>query len=151
MPSDTTAGPTPIDATLATEPLDPAAAIEAVRARTAGAVVTFLGTVREITGDERTLELTYEAYAPMAAAEMRRLGEEAAGRWPLAAVVLSHRTGTLGPGEAAVVVAVSAGHRDEAFAAARWLIDSLKERVPIWKKESFADGRREWVRPEATA
>ncbi|MEM7811612.1 MAG: molybdenum cofactor biosynthesis protein MoaE [Planctomycetota bacterium] len=142
-----------LQVTLVEDEIDVAASLDAVRDVTAGAVVLFLGTVREVTGEDRTVRLEYEAYRPMAVAEMERLAAEASARWGLVGVCLSHRVGTLGPGEVAVAVAASAGHRDEAFAGGRWLIDTLKERVPIWKKEHFADGWLEWIHagPDAGA
>ena len=128
-------------------PIDHAALTERVRSNLAGAVCTFLGTVREMTGDRRTASLDYEAYPEMALRQMAELEEKARLRWPIQDVALVHRVGHLDLGEVSVVVAVSCPHRDQAFEACRWLIDTLKEVVPIWKKEVWADGTEEWVHP----
>ncbi|WP_337175486.1 molybdenum cofactor biosynthesis protein MoaE [Paludisphaera sp.] len=128
-------------------PLDHAALTERVRHDNAGAVCTFLGTVREMTGDRRTVHLEYEAYPEMAAKKLAELEAEARRRWPIIELALAHRVGTLGLGDVSVVVAVSCPHRADAFEACRWLIDTLKEVVPIWKRERWADGREEWIHP----
>jgi molybdopterin synthase catalytic subunit len=127
--------------------LDHAAITESVRSTAAGAVCSFLGTVREMTGDRRTASLDYEAYPDMALKKMGELEAEARRRWPIIEAALVHRVGHLDLGEISVVVAVSCPHRHQAFEACRWLIDSLKEVVPIWKKEVWADGTEEWVHP----
>src|SRR3954452_7057331 len=128
-------------------PIDYEAVTERVRSNQAGAVCLFLGTVREMTGDRRTTSLDYEAYPEMARAKMVELEAEARRRWPVIEAALVHRVGHLGLGEVSVVVAVSCPHRDQAFEACRWLIDALKEIVPIWKRETWADGTEEWVHP----
>jgi molybdopterin synthase catalytic subunit len=128
-------------------PIDYAALTERVRSDRAGAVCLFLGTVREITGDRRTAALDYEAYPEMARRKMEELEAEARGRWPIVEAVLVHRVGHLDIGEVSVAVAVSCPHRDQAFESCRWLIDTLKAIVPIWKKELWADGTEEWVHP----
>ena len=106
----------------------------------AGAVCSFLGTVREMTGDRQTVTLDYEAYPEMALKGLAALEAEARRRWPIIGLALVHRVGRLDLGEVAVVVAVSCPHRDQSFEACRWLIDALKESVPIWKRETWADG-----------
>jgi molybdopterin synthase catalytic subunit len=128
-------------------PIDYAALTERVRTDRAGAVCLFLGTVRELTGDRRTAALDYEAYPEMARREMAVLEEEARRRWPILEAALVHRLGHLELGEISVAVAVSCPHRHQAFDACRWLIDTLKEVVPIWKRELWADGTEEWVHP----
>ena len=128
-------------------PIDHGALTDLVRSNLAGAVCTFLGTVRELTNGRRTSSLDYEAYPEMALKEMARLEAEARRRWPIIDAALVHRVGRLDLGEICVVVAVSCPHRDQAFEACRWLIDTLKEVVPIWKKEVWADGPEEWVHP----
>ena len=128
-------------------PIDHAAVIDRVRSDQAGAVCSFLGTVREMTGDHRTASLEYEAYPAMALKSMADLESEARRRWPIRDLALVHRVGHLALGEISVVVAVSCPHRAEAFEACRWLIDTLKEVVPIWKKEVSADGSEGWVHP----
>jgi molybdopterin synthase catalytic subunit len=129
------------------EPIDYAAVTDLVRSPLAGAVCTFLGTVREFTGDRRTVALAYESYPEMALKKMAELEEEARRRWPVIELALVHRVGNLELGEVSVAVAVSCPHRHESFEACRWLIDTLKQVVPIWKKEIWADGNEEWVHP----
>ncbi len=131
-------------------PIDHAALTERVRSNQAGAVCTFLGTVREMTGAKRTAALEYEAYPEMAGKTMAELEAEARRRWPIIDAALVHRVGCLDLGAISVVVAVSCPHRQQAFEACRWLIDRLKEVVPIWKKEVWADGTEEWVHPGLT-
>lgn len=132
---------------LVREPIDHAALTDSVRSAQAGAVVSFLGTVREMTGDRRTLALDYDAYPEMAESKMRELVDETRAKWPVVNVAVEHRLGHLELGEISVAVAVSAPHRDQAFEAGRFLIDELKVRVPVWKRENWADGSREWVHP----
>jgi molybdopterin synthase catalytic subunit len=110
----------------------------------AGAVNVFVGTVRNTSHDKNVLWLEYEAYEAMAVAEIKKIVAEAAERWNLLGSAVSHRVGTLRPGEVAVAVAVSTAHRKNSFEACQFIIDNLKERVPIWKKEVFEDGE-EWV------
>jgi molybdopterin synthase catalytic subunit len=109
-----------------------------------GGVVSFLGTVRDASRGKTIRHLEYEAYPELALREMERIAEEASARFPGARVAVAHRTGHLEIGEIAVVVAASAPHRAEAFAACRYTIDTLKQRVPIWKKEVATDGES-WV------
>jgi len=132
---------------ITTSPIDHAAVTERVRSPRAGAVVSFLGTVRELTGERRTASLDYEAYPEMAQKKLAELEAEARIRWPILEVALVHRVGRLDLGEISVVVAVSTPHRQQSFDACRWLIDTLKQVVPIWKKEVWADGTEEWVHP----
>jgi molybdopterin synthase catalytic subunit len=127
--------------------IDHAAITERVRSNRAGAVCTFLGTVREITGDRLTASLDYEAYPEMALKKMAELDAEARRRWPILESAIVHRVGHLELGEISIVIAVSTPHRRESFEACQWLIDTFKEVVPIWKKENWADGGEEWVHP----
>ena len=113
----------------------------------AGAVVLFLGTTREFTGERRTVALDYECYPEMATKKLAELEAEARRRWPIVECVIVHRLGHLELGEASIAIAVSSPHRHNAFAAAQWLIDTIKQVVPIWKQENWADGTREWVHP----
>lgn len=128
--------------------LDIQAATLAVRRNDCGAVVTFLGTVRDLTGDQVTEKLDYSAYQKMAESELKAICDEANQRWKLGGIVVEHRIGTLHPGEVAVVVACSSPHRNGAFDAARFLIDTTKERVPLWKKEFSPDGTA-WIEGDA--
>jgi molybdopterin synthase catalytic subunit len=132
---------------ITSSPIDHAALTERLRANHAGAVCTFLGTVRDLTGDRKTVALRYEAYPEMALKKLAELERAARARWPIIELALVHRIGDLGPGEVSVVVAVSTPHRHQAFDACRWLIDTLKEVVPIWKRETWDDGKEEWVHP----
>ena len=109
-----------------------------------GGVDVFIGTVRDTTQGKAVLRLEFEAYESMALREMRKIAEQALLRWPVQAVAMHHRVGSLQVGEVAVVIAVSAAHRAAAFEACRYAIDALKQWVPIWKKEVFADGEV-WV------
>lgn len=126
-------------------PLDVGAASGFLAAPAAGGQALFVGTTRQWTDGRETAELEYEAFGPMALLELGRLAAEAADRWGTERVVLWHRTGVVPVAEASVVVGVATAHRAEAFEACRWLIDTLKERVPIWKRERYADGSTEWV------
>jgi molybdopterin synthase catalytic subunit len=126
-------------------PIDPGALASLVGRNDAGAVVVFLGTVRDHSeGRSGVTGLEYEAYEGVVEGEIASIVAEARGRWELGAVAAVHRLGRLGVAEVTVGVAVSAPHRPEAFDAARFLIDQLKSRAPIWKKELWADGE-EWV------
>jgi molybdopterin synthase catalytic subunit len=129
------------------DPIDYHALTESVRRPGCGAVVTFLGTVRDLTGDQVTVALDYEAYGPMAEKKMAEIEADTRGRWPVGDVALIHRLGHITVGDISVAVAVSCPHRGQAFDACRHAIDRLKELVPIWKKENWADGRTEWVHP----
>lgn len=135
---------------LTDEPIDFTALTQSVCSRQAGAVILFLGTVREMTGGKRTLALNYEAYPEMALAKMRELCLEAGRRWPVVRAGVIHRLGRLELGDVSVAVAVSCPHRGQAYEAGRFLIDTLKEVVPIWKQEHWADGSTEWVHPRGT-
>lgn len=127
--------------------IDVAAVLQHVQSARAGAVVLFLGTTREFTGQRQTVSLDYECYPEMAAKKLEELEAEARRRWPICECAIVHRLGHLELTEASVAVAVSSPHRDDAFEAGRWLIDTLKQVVPIWKKENWADGTTEWVHP----
>lgn len=113
----------------------------------AGAVVVFLGTTRNQNAGRRVVRLEYEAFVSMAEREMRRLSAEAMRRWPVRRITMLHRIGRVPVGQVSVGIAVSAGHRVEAFRACHWLIDRLKELVPIWKREHYPGGER-WIGPQ---
>ncbi len=129
------------------ETIDFASLTAAVRSNAAGAVVLFLGTVREMTDGRQTVALDYEAFPEMAQAKFEELLTEARARWPIVNAGIVHRLGRLELGDVSVAVAVSTPHRQQAFEAGKYLIDRLKEVVPIWKKENWADGTTEWVHP----
>ena len=109
-----------------------------------GGVVVFVGTVRNQTKGKRVLKLEFEAYKPMAIAEMQKIAEQAIAKWPVLKIAIHHRVGILAIGEIPVIIAVSCAHRNAAFEACQFAIDTLKESVPIWKKEFFDDGEV-WV------
>ncbi len=132
---------------LTDKPIDSTALTQFATTPRSGAVVLFLGTVREMTGDRKTIALDYDAYPEMALAKMNELVDEAATKWPIQKVAIVHRTGHLELAEASVAISLSCPHRVEAFEAGRFLIDELKVRVPVWKKENWEDGTTEWVHP----
>jgi len=126
-------------------PIDVNEIIDAVSHQGAGAVNVFIGTIRDSTLDKRkVVQLEYEAYEPMAVSEIQKIVDEATKRWELIGFAISHRIGTLKPGEVAVAIAVSTKHRQASFEACQHIIDTLKEKVPIFKKEVFEDGS-EWI------
>ena len=128
---------------LTSEPIDTAALQAQVESTDMGAVVTFEGIVRDNAHGQKVQYLEYEAYAPLAEKQIAHILDEARERWGVACV-LQHRVGRLGIGDCSVAVAVASPHRGEAFEACRWLMDTLKETVPIWKRESF-EGGAHWV------
>jgi molybdopterin synthase catalytic subunit len=131
---------------LVRDPIRVDALLDAVRHSDAGAVVLFLGTVREHSRGRRVERLEYEAYASLARSEMTRIAQHAVDRWGVR-IAMAHRLGTLAIGEISVAIAVAAPHRRDAFEAGRFAIDTLKQTVPIWKKEIWAGGA-EWIGQE---
>ncbi|MDN3601434.1 molybdenum cofactor biosynthesis protein MoaE [Mucilaginibacter myungsuensis] len=125
-------------------PLNIQSCIDLVMSPSCGGIDVFIGTVRDATKGKQVLRLEFEAYEKMAVSEMQKLADRAMQQWPVQKVVIHHRTGVLQVGEVPVVIAVAAAHRDAAFEACRFLIDTLKQTVPIWKKEVFEDGEV-WV------
>jgi molybdopterin synthase catalytic subunit len=121
-------------------PLDLAELMRAVEHAAAGAVTTFSGVVRDHHDGKRVTAISYEAYGAMAEAKMRQIAQEVEQRWPECRIAMAHRTGKLEIGEASVLIAVSAPHRAEAFDACEYAIDTLKQIVPIWKKEAYENG-----------
>jgi molybdopterin synthase catalytic subunit len=130
------------------KPLDLGALVGAVSHPGAGAVATFLGIVRDQEGERPVEALEYEAYARVAEEALAALVADCAARWPAARLAVAHRVGRLAVGEASVAIAASAPHREEAFAACRFLIEGIKRRIPIWKKSYGPDGAW-WVEGEA--
>lgn len=126
------------------EPLNPDELTTAVSRDEAGAINVFIGTVRAATQERNVVCLEFEAYVTMAEKEIEKIIADARQRWPILEMAVHHRIGKLHIGEIAVVIAVSCPHRKEAFAACQFAIDTLKETVPIWKKEVFEDGEV-WV------
>lgn len=133
---------------LTERPIDVELLIERVESDERGGVAVFLGTVRNHHAGREVERLEYSAYGPMAEAECARIVAEAEQEYG-AAVAVEHRIGALGVGDVSVAIAAAAPHRDEAFAACRHVIDELKRRVPIWKREHYTDGSVAWVDPTA--
>ena len=129
---------------LSTEPLSLDAVVDEVRSPQAGAIATFTGTTRMQSRGRTVLHLDYEAYEEMAEQVMREIAEELKSRYDLCEIAIHHRTGRVDIGEASVMIAVSAPHRQDALAACKDAIDTLKSRVPLWKKE-FYEGGEEWI------
>jgi len=122
---------------------------EAVEGPDAGAVVLFFGTVRNNTDGRPVNCLEYEAYPPMAEKKMAEIAQEISDKWGLDRVAMVHRVGKLEIGEVSVAVAVASPHRKDGFEACKYAMDRLKQIVPIWKREVWADGEAEWVKPDA--
>ncbi len=129
---------------LTTEPLDAARVLGQVGDPGLGGTALFAGTVRSGAEDGPVVAIEYSAYEAMAEAEGARIIGEAEARWPGARIVLRHRLGRVAAGETSVVVAAASAHRAEAFAACRHVIEEVKHRLPVWKKEVYADGHAEW-------
>ena len=122
------------------EPLDVGRAFAFLQTPKAGGIDLFVGTTRQWIGEKETTRLEYDCYEAMAVKEMERLAEEVCTRWPVERVCVLHRLGVVPPAEASVVVGVATPHRADAFEACRYLIDALKQQVPIWKREVWRDG-----------
>jgi molybdopterin synthase catalytic subunit len=129
---------------LTTDPIDVASALKFLQSDQAGAIDLFLGVVRDNTQERAVDRLEYEAYDRMAITEIEKIAAQAQERWPLLKYTIIHRKGTLQIGEIAVLIGVATAHRAEAFESCRYIIDTIKQTVPIWKKEVFTDGE-EWV------
>ncbi|HWZ02169.1 MAG TPA: molybdenum cofactor biosynthesis protein MoaE [Mucilaginibacter sp.] len=125
-------------------PLNIQACIDWIMSPESGGIDVFIGTVRNATKGKPVIRLEFEAYEPMAIAEMEKIIKKAAAQWLIQKTLIHHRTGILEVGEVPVIIAVSAAHRAAAFDACRYIIDTLKQTVPIWKKEIFEDGEV-WV------
>lgn len=125
-------------------PLNIPECIDWIMSPESGGIDVFIGTVRNATKGRPVIRLEFEAYEPMAIAEMEKIVEKAEEKWPIQKALIHHRTGILEVGEVPVIIAVSAAHRAAAFDACRYIIDTLKQTVPIWKKEVFEDGEV-WV------
>jgi len=130
---------------IVTEKIDTQALLESVSSPKSGASVLFVGTTRQFTGERETTFLSYECYQEMAITKLKELCDRAAEKWPIEQSAIVHRIGQVDIEEASVAVAVSTPHRKDAFEAAEWLMDRLKEEVPIWKKEHGIDGNQQWV------
>lgn len=126
------------------DPLDPAEAVASVGSPEAGAISVFLGVVRNNNQGRAVDHLVYEAYDAMAERVMREIAEEARERFELIGCAVLHRTGRLEIGETSLLIAISSGHRAASFEGGHWLVNEIKKRVPVWKKEVWEDGE-EWI------
>jgi molybdopterin synthase catalytic subunit len=129
---------------ISTEPIDIQSCINWVMSPESGGIDIFIGTVRNATKGKSVMRLEFEAYEKMALAETEKIAQQAGEKWPVQKLLIHHRVGFLQVGEVPVLIAVSAAHRDDAFEACHYVIDTLKQTVPIWKKEIFEDGEV-WV------
>ncbi len=132
-------------------PIDQGSLTDIVGHPDAGAHGWFVGVTRRTTGDRITSHLSYEAHVPMAERELQQLAATAVERFGLLSLVIVHRLGEVPIGEASIVVGCSSGHRKETFDALRWVMDTLKQQIPIWKRERYADGTTEWVHPSPSS
>lgn len=134
--------------TLTRDPISPNALLAEVAAPDCGGTCLFLGTVRDAPEDGGVTAIEYSAYESMAGAELERIRSEAAKRWPRVRLAVRHRLGHIATEEASIGIAAAAPHRDDAFAACRYVIEEVKRRLPVWKKELRADGTALWVDPQ---
>jgi molybdopterin synthase catalytic subunit len=125
--------------------IDSCALLDEVAQHRNGATILFVGTVRDVTDGALVTALDYSAYTDMAETELAAIVLEASERWSTPDIVVEHRIGNLGLGDASVAIAVAHPHRGEAFEASRYIIEELKRRLPVWKREHYVDGRSEWV------
>jgi molybdopterin synthase catalytic subunit len=138
-------------ASILTREIDPASLINEVSSPQYGAISLFVGTVREVNEGRSVSAIEYSAYKSMASAELDRILDEAEARFGVSALVVEHRIGLLGLGDVSVAIAAAHAHRAPALDCTRYVIEEIKKRVPIWKKEHYADGTREWVDPTRAA
>ena len=136
-------------AILVRAPIDPLALVRAVSSPGNGAVILFLGAVRQVNDGRDVTGIDYAAYEGMALRELQAIVDEGATRFGTADIVVEHRIGELQVEEISVGIAVGHPHRDTAYGVSRWVIEELKRRVPIWKREHYTDGTREWIDPTA--
>jgi molybdopterin synthase catalytic subunit len=137
-------------AAIVTRPIEPSALIAEVASAANGATTLFLGTVRDVNDGRAVTGMEYTAYEPMAARELAKIAAEAARQFGDAEIAVEHRVGTLALGDVSVAVAAAHAHRGHALDATRFVIEQLKRRAPIWKREHYADGTREWVDPSSS-
>ncbi|HXL85599.1 MAG TPA: molybdenum cofactor biosynthesis protein MoaE [Gemmatimonadaceae bacterium] len=131
--------------------IDPASLINEVSSPQYGAISLFVGTVREVNEGRSVSAIEYSAYKSMATAELQRILDEAEGRFEVSALVVEHRIGLLGLGDVSIAIVAAHPHRAPALDCTRYVIEEIKKRVPIWKKEHYTDGTREWVDPTRAA
>lgn len=133
-----------IDIRITEDTLDITECLTLAQDLSSGGIATFIGTVRNVTQNKPVIRLEYEGYQPMAVKEIKKIIDQAVALFSVRNILVHHRIGILFPGDAAVIIVVSDGHRDAVFDACRYIIDTIKKTVPIWKKEIFEDGE-EWV------
>ena len=133
-----------IDIKISVDSLQIQSCIDWVMSPECGGINVFIGSVRNVTKGKKVVRLEFEAYESMAINEMNKIAKDVLKKWPVQKILIHHRTGILHTGEVPVIIAVAAAHRDAAFDACRYTIDTLKQTVPIWKKEVFEDGEV-WV------
>jgi molybdopterin synthase catalytic subunit len=138
-------------ASLVTSEIDPASLINQVSSPQYGAISLFAGTVRDVNEGRSVSAIEYSAYKTMASAELERILDEAGARFGVSDLVVEHRIGLLELGDVSVAIASAHEHREPALDCTRYVIEEIKKRVPIWKKEHYADGTREWVDPTRAA
>jgi len=136
---------------IVTREIDPASLISEVGSLQFGAISVFIGTVRDVNDGRSVSSIEYSAYKSMAESELERILDEAEERFGISALVVEHRIGVLGLGEVSVAIVAAHEHRAPALDCTRYVIEEIKKRVPIWKMEHYADGRREWVDPTGAA
>jgi molybdopterin synthase catalytic subunit len=134
-----------MDFKLTERPIDPSRLMAGLHNARAGAFVTFEGRVRAENDGRGVKALDYEAYVPLAEKEGRKIVKEAREKFHVTGALCVHRTGSMAPGDIAVWIGIASGHRASAFEACRYLIDEMKARLPVWKKEHYADGATEWI------
>jgi molybdopterin synthase catalytic subunit len=132
-------------AAVVAEPIDAARVLGDALSPADGAALLFWGVVREQNDGRAVAQLEYHAYEAMAEREMLRIADEARERWATGDIRVVHRVGLLQVGEASIAIAVAAPHRGEAYEASRYVIEQVKQRVPVWKREGYVEGDREWV------
>jgi molybdopterin synthase catalytic subunit len=132
-------------------PIDTPALLAEISDSSCGAVTLFLGTVRDVNDGRAVAGMEYSAYEPMAVKEMERIAEEVKTRFDVHRFIVVHRIGELALGEASVAIVAAHAHRQAALDASRYAIEELKKRVPVWKREQYVDGSREWIDPTRAA
>jgi molybdopterin synthase catalytic subunit len=138
-----------VRAAIVHDPIDPTALTAEVAHSANGAIILFVGTVRETNEGRVVSGIEYAAYESMAVRELEAIAADAASRFGTGDVVVEHRIGRLALGETSVAIAVAHPHRAQAYDASRFIIEEIKRRVPIWKREEYVDGTREWIDPTA--
>jgi molybdopterin synthase catalytic subunit len=136
---------------IVSSPIDTGLLLARVASPAHGATSLFLGTVRELNDGRAVSGLEYSAYESMAASELRRIAEEASAQFDVSAIAIEHRIGALALGDISVAIAVAHAHRAPSLDACRYIIEALKLRVPIWKRELYVGGTREWIDPTASS